>query len=135
MNKFKDILSGFYDIHDFVPYDITGSLYISGFNNKMDVVVSSPGHIDADKWVLRFNPHFTYTGWYFDLGCMCEERFDTEDECIVYLLTHSTYIYMKMCEYLFKAFEESITEEYIKKKFPEAFAQFKKCYEKVEVLG
>lgn len=103
MKKIENILAEQYNLSR-VAIDLNGPDCIVAQNNKLQGVVSKPGHFDlSGKWIVRFTPivyWFVPGGLYYGLlGAMTEERFDSEDECIKYLNTQRAQIYEKLYTY------------------------------------
>lgn len=107
-DEIKDILKNLYNMRSVVPSNISGSLCLSTFNDSLDIVVSMPGHIDEHKWVVRFFPKMLRNGVYTDFGKFFEERFDSADECVIYLIENRADIYRTMYEFILEKYTSEV---------------------------
>lgn len=111
LNSIEMILKYDYGMNLFVPDDLTGRAYASATDNhSLDIIVAQPGHIDAYKWVVRFCPIMrdirddTHANFWVFL----EERFDTDFECVKYLVRNRADIYRNLYEFILKRYKTDI---------------------------
>lgn len=115
MKEFEDILLEKFNLKT-LPKHLNNHLCVVGQNNNLLCAVSAPGHVDAEKWVVRFAPLVTHKGFHFALGAFLEERFDSRYECAKYLTINRENIYKELFYYICSELEKNVTEEYLAEK-------------------
>lgn len=115
MKDFEDILVNKFGLKT-LPKHLNSPLCVVGQNKNLLCTISAPGHVDAEKWVIRFVPLVTHKGFHFALGKILEERFDSRYDCEKYLVLNQANIYKELYYYVCGEHENIVTENYLAEK-------------------